>query len=612
MKRISKKFLASFTSITMIIILFLGINISGEVKADEQTVALTNWSFLQGGQYDPQIYGNEGIINSVTLNDTNESITEWVKSGKNSIEQTKTAELLSTGFAIDIANTGWDARWDTTPIRINPWAIQAMMENVPIKSGHTYTVSFKAHATEKKYCYVAFGCDVENTVPYGEGVVEGDKQIITLGTEEKSFTYTFTNRVSATKLTTNFLLGAFYSQYDYDGNDISDIITEVETSWKGTVYISDFSIVDKGAKTYNVTFKDGNNIVSTQEVVEYTSATAPKLEKEGYTLSWDKEFDKITGNLTVNAVWTIREYNVVFKDGNEVKDTQTVKYGSAVQAPVLEKEGYILNWDLSFDNVTSDMIVNAIWIPNKYNVVFKDGDKIINTQTVEYGTAAVAPVLEKEGYTLSWDKSYDNVKEELEVNAVWSVNKYNVVFKDGDNVIKTQEVYYGYSATAPEISKNGYSLSWNKEFDRIIGDLTVVAVWIPKTVETTVNGDKKEETTTSGNQEEEITTKRQISTTGVKVGKTKVSKASKVKLAKKIKISFKKVKGASKYQIQISNSKKFKKVLVNKNVKKVPVSISSKKIKKQKKLYVRVRGVIVKDGQTYYGDWSNVKKVKIK
>lgn len=98
----------------------------------------------------------------------------------------------------------------------------------------------------------------------------------------------------------------------------------------------------------------------------------------------------------------------------------------------------------------------------------------------------------------------------------------------------------------------------------------------------------------------------------VKPGKTKIKKAVKKKLAKKVKISLKKVKGVKRYQIQISKTKKFKKrnILVKKNVKKIKFTIKSKKIKNKKRLYVRARAVKTVNGRKYYGKWSKVKKVK--
>lgn len=98
----------------------------------------------------------------------------------------------------------------------------------------------------------------------------------------------------------------------------------------------------------------------------------------------------------------------------------------------------------------------------------------------------------------------------------------------------------------------------------------------------------------------------------IKVGKVSVKSAVKKKNAKKVNIKFKKVTGATKYKIQISNKKNFKRVLVNKTVKKVSVKLSSKKIKKVKKLYVRVKAVRVVSGKTYEGAWSKPKRIKIK
>ena len=88
--------------------------------------------------------------------------------------------------------------------------------------------------------------------------------------------------------------------------------------------------------------------------------------------------------------------------------------------------------------------------------------------------------------------------------------------------------------------------------------------------------------------------------------KTKISKKITKKLSsKKIKLTFKKVKGAKKYTVQVSTSKKFKKVLYKKTVKKTKVTLSSKKFKGKKKLYVRVKAVGAKK-------WSKVVKIKVK
>lgn len=245
MRKIFNKALAGITTVALVAALFVGMNVTKSVKAAE-TVALQKWTFVQGGQYNPSEPGNEGYINSVKMNGTDETVGGWLKGGEASVNQTKKATTDATGFAIDIANTGWDAQWAESPVRINPWSIQALMDQVNIIPGHIYTVSFKARATKAKFGYVAFGCDVEGTTPYDQDPVQGDNTLITLGTTDKTFTYTFTNWVSAKKLTTTLMFGAFDAQYDYAGNDVSNIITAVENGWSGTVTVSDFSITDNG------------------------------------------------------------------------------------------------------------------------------------------------------------------------------------------------------------------------------------------------------------------------------------------------------------------------------------------------------------------------------
>ena len=251
MRKIFSKVLAGATTVALVASLVAGINISNTVKADD-AVTLSNWTFLQGGMYNPAEEGNEGYINSVTMSSTNEKLTGWLKGNKAgdadpSVNQTMTAKQASNGFTIDIENTGWDAKWDQSPVTINPWSIQALMNDVAIQPAHKYTVSFKAKASKKKFGYVAFACDVADTAPYGgdAGALEG-QPVITITPTEQTYTFTFVNYVSATKLNTKLMLGAFNSKYDYAGNDISSIVKDTEVKWKGTVTISDFQVVDEG------------------------------------------------------------------------------------------------------------------------------------------------------------------------------------------------------------------------------------------------------------------------------------------------------------------------------------------------------------------------------
>ena len=115
--------------------------------------------------------------------------------------------------------------------------------------------------------------------------------------------------------------------------------------------------------SYEVKFMDGTKTLKTQYVSEGKSATAPEVTpKEGYKfIGWDKPFDNITSDLIVNAIWERNTFTVTFKDGTERTDTQTVNSGESATPPNWTKPGYDLSWSEDITNITSDLTVNAIW-----------------------------------------------------------------------------------------------------------------------------------------------------------------------------------------------------------------------------------------------------------
>ena len=109
----------------------------------------------------------------------------------------------------------------------------------------------------------------------------------------------------------------------------------------------------------------------------------------------------------------------------------------------------------------------------------------------------------------------------------------------------------------------------------------------------------------------QTTTANKVDSTKVKLGKTKIAKASKKKNVKKIKLTLKKIKGAKGYQVKVSTSKKFKKkTTVTKTIKKITNTVNIKKLKVVKKYYIKARAFSKTKGTTSYGKWSKVKVVK--
>lgn len=231
-----------------------------------------------------------------------------------------------------------------------------------------------------------------------------------------------------------------------------------------------------------------------KENVVFSDLFTLSLQKEGYTgrLYRDADFlkpltkdSKVKNGDTVYVKWTINKYTVTFMDGKDVLATFTnVPHGSAVTAPeVPKKDGKtFVGWDKKFDNVTSDLTINAVYDVDTFTVTFKDGEKVLETQTVEYEAAAIAPDTARlsppEGmHFAKWDKDFSKVTENIEVSAVYELNDYTVIFKNGDTTIKTETVKHGFAATAPNVfdSATEKFVGWDKPFDKVTSDIIVNA-----------------------------------------------------------------------------------------------------------------------------------------
>lgn len=253
-------------------------------------------------------------------------------------------------------------------------------------------------------------------------------------------------------------------------------------------------VADKDGQTkVIVKIQDEDGSIYKENVV-FSDLFTLSLQKEGYTgrLYRDADFlkpltkdSKVKNGDTVYVKWTINKYTVTFMDGKDVLATFTnVRHGDTVTAPeVSEKDGKtFVGWDKKFDNVTSDLTINAVYDVNTFTVTFKDGEKVLETQTVEYEAAAIAPDTARlsppEGmHFANWDKDFSKVTENIEVSAVYELNDYTVIFKNGDTTIKTETVKHGFAATAPNVfdSATEKFVGWDKPFDKVTSDIIVNA-----------------------------------------------------------------------------------------------------------------------------------------
>ena len=264
------------------------------------------------------------------------------------------------------------------------------------------------------------------------------------------------------------------------------------------------AVFEATPRKYTVSFYDWDDKLIKEETVEYGKpAIAPDDPvREGFTFTgWDKSFGLIKSDLSVKAQYELQTFSVTFVDWDDVvlRSAQIVNYGSDAVPPADPiRTGYTFTgWDVAYKNVTSDLTVKAVYEINKYTVRFFEQDgktQIGENQTINWNEAATAPeekdIPAVEGYHFTgWDTEFDHVKADLDIKAVYEINKYTVTFIDWDEkVLKSESVEHGSAATAPEDpTRADYTFTgWDKAFDNITADLTVQAQYELATVYFTV------------------------------------------------------------------------------------------------------------------------------
>ena len=223
-------------------------------------------------------------------------------------------------------------------------------------------------------------------------------------------------------------------------------------------------------------------------------------------------------------------------------------------------------------------------------------------------------VFDKEGrYTISYGlvntEGQDVVKDQL-----------NIEIADGQiKIVKETETTTTAAAetTTTAAAETTTPVAVETTTPVVVETTTPVAVetTTPTVVETTTSAAVETTTTTA-----KTTTVAPTPTTTAKVTKTQKPTAQKVsvgntritkivKTKKSAKVIYKKIAKVSGYQLQLSRSSKFKKA-VTKTTKKI--SYKFKKLKANKKYYVRVRGYVKTSNGTTYGKWrkKNFKTAK--
>lgn len=190
-----------------------------------------------------------------------------------------------------------------------------------------------------------------------------------------------------------------------------------------------------------------------------TAPTAPEIDEKVFD-HWDVDYSTVTGDLTVRPVYVAAaEYTVTFVDEKGVTiDTVKVVHGKAATAPEApaRQDTIFKEWDKTFDNVKSDLTVTAVYRSKEtYTVTFKDYTGLtLGTASVKETGTATAPVTPtRNGYTfVGWTDTLTNITANKTVTA-----KYNLV--GGTNLID-----YSYAIKANGTAEMTVSVTGTVKF----------------------------------------------------------------------------------------------------------------------------------------------------
>ena len=234
--------------------------------------------------------------------------------------------------------------------------------------------------------------------------------------------------------------------------------------------------------TYTVTFKIGNEVILTENVIEGHKVEAKEApNKKGYLfdkwysdegLTIENNFEeKIMNNKTIYGKYNENKHTVTYINEGTTYYTEEVLDSFTAKGPSInpEKEGYTFKYfskdkKVAFDynvEITEDITLYAVYEINTYKVVFKNYDgSVLQEETLDYGSTPVykknVPTREKtKEYTYTftgWDKEITKVLKNETYIAVYKEekNKYTVTFMDEERIYGKKEVEYNSVVTDTE------------------------------------------------------------------------------------------------------------------------------------------------------------------
>ncbi len=300
------------------------------------------------------------------------------------------------------------------------------------------------------------------------------------------------------------LLDASKDYYTFKGwytdAEFNDKVTEIAVGTTGVVNL----YAKWEAIEYTATFKDGDTVVGTVNfTVETNSITEPTVpEHTGYIGVWES-YTLGTEDITVNAVYTLITYGIVYHNVVGATNTNPTNYDVEDQPLALldaSKDYYTFKgWytDAEFNNKVTEIAVGttgvvnlyAKWEAVEYTATFMDGDTEVGKVKFTVETESIMPpaVPEHIGYTGAWE-SYTLGHENITVNAVYTPITYTITYTETKGATNSNVGTYTIESETiilDDLSAIGYTFDgWYNGDTKVtqipsgsIGNLTLTAKW---------------------------------------------------------------------------------------------------------------------------------------
>ena len=221
--------------------------------------------------------------------------------------------------------------------------------------------------------------------------------------------------------------------------------------------------------TYTITYMVDGELYKTESYTYGSAITAEESPvKEGHTFSgWSKVPETMPAkDITVSGSFTVNNYTITYIVDGEVYKTESIAYGSeveAIAAPV--KEGHSFSgWSgVPSTMPAKDVTVNGSFTVNTYTITYMVDGELYKTEKYAYGSAiAIAESPVKEGHAFSgWSEVPESMpSKDITVSGSFTVNNYTITYVVDCEVYKTESIAYGSEVeTIAAPVKEGHTFS---------------------------------------------------------------------------------------------------------------------------------------------------------